>query len=204
MMDWYSQAGQDQFVHAIHGGVPGTFLDIGCHEPVYISNTYALEQLGWRGLLVDIVPEFGPRIAEKRTSPFLCADATTIDWVIAVRDYSLPKTVDYLSFDLDEAGASALARMPWTTLRFRILTVEHDAYRFGDGPRQAMRALLRGHGYDLLCPDVCNGGPEYGLTVDFEDWWVDPTQVDMNIANKFRTTGATRWADIVGRSQEKE
>jgi len=191
-MNWYSQAGQDRFVHTIHGNTPGTFLDVGCHDPVHISNTYAIEQLGWRGLLIDIASELGPRIAEKRTSPFLCADATTIDWTATIRDYTLPKTIDYLSFDLDEAGASAFARMPWETLRFRILTVEHDAYRFGDGTRQAMRATLRSHGYDLLCYDVCNDG------VEFEDWWVDPGLVDMSIANRFRTTCAARWADIVG------
>ena len=48
----YSQAGQDRFVRAVHGDTPGFFLDVGCSDPVHISNTYALEKLGWRGLLV--------------------------------------------------------------------------------------------------------------------------------------------------------
>lgn len=186
--DFYSQAGQDRFVRAVHGDAPGFFLDVGCSDPVHISNTYALEKLGWRGLLVDISPAFASRIAEKRVSPFLCADATTIDWSA----HRLPSVVDYLSFDLDDAGAAALPRLPWSSRsRFRILTVEHDAYRLGDGPRRSMRSLLGGLGYDLLCPDVCNDGLEY------EDWWVDPSSVDMRVANKFRTTKATPWMEIV-------
>ena len=187
----YSQAGQDRFVRAVHGDTPGFFLDVGCSDPVHISNTYALEKLGWRGLLVDISPELATNIQMKRASPFLCADATTIDWIDMVDRYRLPKVIDYLSFDLDNAGSVALPRLPWSLLRFRVLTIEHDAYRLGNGPRQAMRALLRDHGYDLLCPDVCNDGFE------FEDWWVDSGLVDMRVAGRFRTTMATPWETLL-------
>ena len=86
-MNWYSQAGQDRFVYTIHGDAPGTFLDVGCHHPIYISNTYALEQIGWRGLLIDIDSRLGPQIAEKRMSPFLCTDATTIDWADMIENF---------------------------------------------------------------------------------------------------------------------
>ena len=198
-MKWYSQAGQDRFVYGITGGLStGTFLDIGCGLPEDISNTYALEQLGWRGLLIDIAPDIAERVAAKRVSPFVCADVTKIDWAEALAKHKLPRfpqTVDYLSFDVDEAGVAAFARMPWPALRFRILTVEHDAYRFGDGPRQAMRATLRRLGYDLLCPDVSN----LRADLEFEDWWVDPGSVDMTMAERFRTKTATLWTEIVSR-----
>lgn len=195
-MIFQSQAGQDRFVYDLavcgEGRLVGAFLDVGCADPVVYSNTYALERVGWRGLLVDVAPHLAALIQEKRVSPFLCADATTVDWKAVVDRYALPNVVDYLSFDLDGAGATAIERVPWDTLRFRILTVEHDAYRFGDGPRQSMRALLRRHGYELLCPDVCNDDQP------FEDWWVDPKVVDMTVAEKFRRSGPTAWTEIVG------
>lgn len=196
-MNTYSQAGQDRFVHAITKGLTtGSFIDIGCGDPEDLSNTYALEQLGWRGLLIDISPDVGPRVQAKRASPFVCANAMTIDWHEVLTKHPLPRlpaTVDYLSFDLDEMGARAFERMPWTTHRFRVLTVEHDAYRFGDGPRQAMRATLRRLGYDLLCPNVSN----LRADLEFEDWWVDPGSVDMAVANRFRRTRSALWTEIL-------
>lgn len=194
-MRFYSQAGQDHFVYnvAVKGEKQsiGTFLDVGCADPEVFSNTYALEKIGWRGLLIDAAPHLAPLVEAKRASPFLCADATTIDWGAAIARHELPNVIDYLSFDVDGAGEAAFSRMPWGTLHFRILTVEHDSYRFGDGPKNTMRAILRDFGYDLLCPDVCNDG------VAFEDWWVHPKRVNMTVANMFRKKRSTPWKEIV-------
>ena len=198
MPTFHSQAGQDRFVYAIavlgERRSTGTFLDVGCSHPVVWSNTCALERVGWTGVLIDKDPNVGALIAADRRSPFVFADATTIDWLELCDAHGLRRTIDYLSFDLDASGGEAFAAMPWASLRFRILTVEHDAYRFGDGVRQRMRSILRGHGYDLLCPDVKNEG------LEFEDWWVDPSAVDMSVANRLRTHKATDWREIVERS----
>jgi hypothetical protein len=196
--DFQSQAGQDQFVCALvahEGGAPGTFLDVGCNNPVTINNTYVLEQLGWLGVLIDCEPSWHTLIMHHRKSPFVCADASHLDWRKLVVDagFSLTLPIDYLSFDLDASGFTVLQAMPLKELRFRIMTIEHDAYRFGDANRDAMRARLLGLGYDLLCPDVMNDGCR------FEDWWVDPKKVDMTTAERFRTTGATPWQNIVSR-----
>ena len=194
-MNWYSQAGQDRFVHAVLGGKGsadmGTFLDIGCSDPVLLSNTYALEQLGWRGVLIDCAPQLAARIADKRRSPFICAKAETLVWPTVLK--RLPHLIDYLSFDVDGAALHEFDAFPWAHVRFRVLTVEHDAYRFGDGPRAKMRAGLAGQGYELLCPNVMNDGLPY------EDWWIDPREVDMTVAERFRTAAATAWIDIVSR-----
>jgi hypothetical protein len=194
--DFQSQAGQDRFVHALavvgEGRATGTFLDIGCNDPIAISNTYALEGLGWTGVLVDRDPRWAGVISERRRSPFVCGDAKAIDWPAMLGRYAPHVPIDYLSFDLDEDGWAGLQTFPLADVRFRILTVEHDAWRFEDRLRLPMRALLHEHGYDLLCPDVTNGGCQ------FEDWYVDPLVVDMTIANRFRTTKATDWKMIVG------
>jgi hypothetical protein len=191
-----SQAGQDRFVYGIavagEGRTSGTFLDIGCNDPVMRNNTYALEQAGWTGLLIDCEPLWAAAIKEKRRSPFVCGNAENIDWSLVLARHRMPITIDYLSFDVDGAGLTALKTLPWSSVRFRILTVEHDAYRFGDAVRQAMRVLLRQRKYELLCPDVMDAG------CAFEDWYVDPLAVDMAVADRFRTDGATDWKSIVG------
>ena len=193
---FYSQAGQDRFVYAMtvsgEGKTTGTFLDVGCSDPVSYSNTLALEQAGWRGVLLDREPALAGPISEKRRSPFVCGDAKDTDWLAVCERHALTFPVDYLSFDVDGAGIDVFQSIPWPSVRFRILTVEHDAYRFGDGSRLRMRAILREQGYDLLCPDVMNDG------LPFEDWWVDPHLVDMSLAARFRTTTATAWRSIVG------
>lgn len=52
-----SQAGQDLFVIAMTMGQNGgTWLEIGCGDPVRSNNTYLLEKkLGWHGISIDMV-----------------------------------------------------------------------------------------------------------------------------------------------------
>jgi hypothetical protein len=189
-----SQAGQDRFAFAVTGRISvGTFLDIGSGEPVSCNNTCMLEESGWRGLLVDR-SDCKAATLLTRKSPFLQADALTIDWPSVLASHGLGPRINYLSFDLDEDGEVALARLPWDALRFSCMTVEHDFYRFGEHARGAMRKLLAGHGYHLLCPDVVFDG--YGSV---EDWWVDPNVVDQSLANSFATNCPTNWSDIMSR-----
>jgi FkbM family methyltransferase len=50
-----SQFGADKWVldHILE---PGFYLDVGCHDGIYLSNTNSLEQLGWKGLCIDPFP----------------------------------------------------------------------------------------------------------------------------------------------------
>jgi FkbM family methyltransferase len=50
-----SQFGADKWVLS-HTQVPGFYLDVGCHDGVYLSNTNSLEKLGWKGLCIDPFP----------------------------------------------------------------------------------------------------------------------------------------------------
>lgn len=189
----HGQAGQDRFAVAVTGRRgPGTFLDVGSGDPIVHNNSYWLDGLGWRGLLVDRGD--CRDVGLYRNAPFMRADAMAVDWVQALATHGLGPRVDYLSFDLDDDGAAALARLPWERVRFSCMTVEHDGYRLGDGPRTAMRALLLGHGYRLLCPDVALEG--FGA---FEDWWVDPGHIDAAMAERLATEISTDWREILAK-----
>lgn len=175
-----SQAGQDEWVYEVlvrpEQLFNGTFLDIGClcegrDDLVTFSNTVALEELGWRGLLVDIEPAASSPLTRK--SQFIHANAATLDWTRLLRKYRPSfRSFDYLSLDVDEATLAALLNLLKHGVRFRCATIEHDAYVRGPVMRKATRELMVEHGYTLACGDMtvlCRDGVER----PFEDWWVD-------------------------------
>ncbi len=175
-----SQAGQDAFVHALLPTVRGRFLDIGCGHPVEINNTFALEQLGWSGVLIDSDPNVAALALEQRTAPMFQGDARAFDWTAALVKRA---PIDYASLDVDEHTHAALVNLFRHDIRPTVLTVEHDHYQRGDRLRSPNRRLLAEAGYDLLCADVHSNG------CAFEDWFVAPDLVDMGRADAFRSTG---------------
>jgi hypothetical protein len=188
-----SQAGQDLFCFEMlvkpENLLTGTFCDIGACHPIEISNTYALEQLGWRGLLVDNDPGAIKLCKELRKSPAILADATTVNWIVEMRKAGiLAESVSYLSLDVDSASLPTLRRLPFDCVDFRVLTIEHDVYRFGEVVRDEMRKILGDAGYDLVCADVCSSDG-----IPYEDWYVEPL---LSVrAHPFRCQGK-RWPEI--------
>lgn len=58
----YSQAYEDRYAWELLGRrTPGYYVDLGCHDPVRLSNTYLLYRNGWSGLAVDAAPEHAAR-----------------------------------------------------------------------------------------------------------------------------------------------
>ena len=167
IMKSFSEAGQDLFVHSRISRTRGTFLDIGCNDPFWHSNSYALELLGWDGILIDNDPEMIARCRKERPcSLAIEADAHSFDWSV-IPPYT--RHLDYLSLDTrPEDHPQILCNMIEHGLTFNIMTIEHDLYSIGPHVRDEIRTLLRSDGYRLEVPDVCVSGQPY------EDWWVRP------------------------------
>lgn len=184
-----SQHGQDRFPYELivkpEGKLDGSFIDCGCNDPVSCNNTYALEQIGWRGLLNDIIPDC-VRSCAVRKSPFVLDDATTMNWRDVLQQHNLyHDAIDYLSLDVDAATLATLKNLPLGRVKFRTITIEHDSYIYGPGPRDEMRAILATLGYDLVCADVMAGDNS-----PYEDWWIFKGSVNAEIADKLRCEGA--------------
>lgn len=162
---FHSQAKQDQFVFdlLVKGRGQGFFLDIGSGDPITNNNTAALESIGWEGIMMEMDSALCDKSRQLRTARVVQADATQFDWNQLSR-----KGYDYLSLDIDEQTPIVLEKLLAAGYYFKCATIEHDAYRFGDAPRQKMREAMRNAGYHLLLGDisVTPGFP-------FEDWWVD-------------------------------
>lgn len=170
----FSQAGQDLFVLSIlNGKSGGVFLDLGCHEPILINNTYLLESsFGWKGLSVDINESFFKLFVFRQTAT-LCADCTKLDWDQVARSLGTNR-IDYLSLDLEppDVTLECLRTIPFEKVEFSVITFEHDAYRAGESVRLPSRELLESKGFVRVCSNVKLQG------LEFEDWYCNPKFVD--------------------------
>ena len=171
--DFHSQASQDKFVYEILYKVlgkqdEGYYLEIGAGDPVQINNSYFFESnLGWKGISIDISGSLVSRWYAARKNLLLIEDATKADYAAILQPF--PKVVDYLSLDVDGYYDVVLQKIPFNDYVFKIITIEHDAYRYGDLYREKERAILTSLGYHLLCADVSSLGRA------FEDWWIHPS-----------------------------
>mmetsp|Transcript_36783 Transcript_36783/g.64794 ORF Transcript_36783/g.64794 Transcript_36783/m.64794 type:complete len:265 (+) Transcript_36783:84-878(+) len=52
----YAQWGQDKWLQDLYGDYKGFYLDIGSHDGEVLSNTQTLDELGWKGVCVDPLP----------------------------------------------------------------------------------------------------------------------------------------------------
>lgn len=193
----YSEAGQDVFAYKVllEGREPyeGTFLDIGCADPMHNNNTYAfVKGFGWKGVMVDY-QNWGGKIREHRPCAFVHADMRSGNWYQRVKEAGLDvsKPIDYLSFDLDDATVQVIEAFPFHEARFRVITIEHDKYRFGQEAQDRIHAVLTRHGYEAICTNINirEGFP-------FEDWYVHPDLVDIDRARQMKCDGMV-WKDAV-------
>jgi len=165
-----SQSGQDVFAWQANGEAKtGTFVDIGANDPIVHNNTYALEQVGWRGICVDIAPfDYSPR-----KSQLIVADATKLIPALERFLKSAPEPISYLSLDADDATIECMHRLiPF--FKFRALTVEHDVYRVGPERKNYIHDYLKTFGYrreheDVKAP-LAVGMP--WSEQPFEDWYI--------------------------------
>lgn len=183
-MKSFSQAHQDQFViTCLNGKKNGIFLDLGCNDPIEISNTYLLEkEYGWSGLAIDIDENCIKKFKQLRNCSAICLDGTKADYFTLLNNL---RHVDYLSLDLEPADVTleCLKKIPLNKIEFSVVTFEHDEYRFGPQIKIESRSIFLDNGYFLLCKDVKNSGCVY------EDWYVHPNHVDVDRLARLSCSG---------------
>jgi len=175
----YSQLHQDMFTLAmLNGKTQGTYLEIGAHEPIFISNTFLLESLfGWRGISIELDQDMVLRHKAMRSNSCLLGDATTANYGEILDNAAMPSVIDYLSIDIDPPKNSliALKKIPHDRYQFRVITFEHDYSAGGHLERSESRELLQSLGYKLIVSDV-----SWGNRI-VEDWWIHPDHIDSDI-----------------------
>ena len=179
---FFSQCQQDLFVkYVLEKKTNGFFIDIGSSHPMIYNNSFLLESAyNWRGICVD---KNSQHDYSYRKSNFLNQDAKTINYQQLFTDNNYPTVIDYLSIDTDEDSLNCFKSLPNTIFKYKVITLEHDYYRFGESLRTEERSILNGLGYHLLCSDVTY------FEHRFEDWWINPEYIDVNKFNFLQCDG---------------
>jgi FkbM family methyltransferase len=190
-MNSFNQCGQEVWVRSMLSNKRnGFFLDIGAYDGVESSNTYYLEkELGWSGICIESNPNYFPKLQSTRSS--ICVNKAVMNYKglasfngintyahengansvecdflhnILIENNS-PKIIDYASFDIEGHEFSVLESFPFQIWNINLMTIEHNLYLVGDGPKNKIFNLLSSLGYARVVDNVCcPQGP-------YEDWY---------------------------------
>lgn len=185
---FYSDAKQDQFTaNILKFKKNGYCVDIGSYHSSISNNTYYFQQLDWASITVEIRPEFNESYFARKNGVHLNKNALEVNYKETFEQYKFPKSIDYLSLDVDSVSLDVLKILPLDEYRFKVITIEHDGYLYGDKYRQQQRNLLNSYGYLLLCSNVYVEQSGYeGKEFPFEDWWIDPSEFDSGLIEKIK------------------
>jgi len=188
MNEFYSDAKQDQFAtNILDFKKNGYCVDIGSCHSIISNNTYYFQSLNWKSITVEIQSIYNESYASRRNGIHLNANALEVDYKKIFEDYKFPKNIDYLSLDIDALSIDVLKILPLDNYRFKVITLEHDGYLYGDKYRSEQRSILSSYGYLLLCSNVYVEQPGYeGKEYPFEDWWIDPSEFDQELIEKIK------------------
>ena len=186
-----SDAKQDQFVAEIlNFKKEGTYLDIGSNDSIKSNNTYFLsDSLDWKGICIEMDTSFFSTY-KRKNSLLLGQNAIDINYRNTILEFfGNVGAIDYLSLDVDTASLSVLKNIPLGDFRFKVITIEHDYYLYGDKYREEQRNILVSNGYLLLCSDVyAEQEGYYEKQCSFEDWWIDPREFNSEIVDKVKSS----------------
>jgi len=180
----YSKEGQDKLAKYLIGN-QGFFLDIGCSNPKNGNNTFLLEELGWKGLLIDHNQKYVELCKKERKSDAFKIDCnlfTRENWIDFLEKNNAPKIIDYMSVDVDGSNINFIRNFPLEKYEFKIMTYETDVYRFGKSVKNAaIEILSKFNFYKILLED----GMIYEKEKIWEDWWVNEKYIKcQNIYSK--------------------
>ena len=160
----------------LDGKKNGYYFEIGSADPYYGSNSALLEELGWKGLSLEIKEDEVLKFRNHRKNPVIHCDATQYDFS------ELPSVVDYLQLDCEPPATTyeILTNIPFDKCDFKVITYEHDHYTdISSKYRSLSRVYLKSKGYKLV---VSNIAPDDVNC--YEDWYVHPKYIKSDILNK--------------------
>jgi tetratricopeptide (TPR) repeat protein len=180
----YSQVYQDMFVLSMTNGKRnGTFLEIGGADPFKGSNSALLEiDYDWTGVSIEYDEKFVDNYRSNRKCKLLHTNALEVDYLKLLEENYNSNVIDYLQLDIEPAKNTfeCMLKIPFDKYKFAVITYEHDYYvDVTRSYRQKSRDFLTSKGYKLIANDISGDGKS-----NFEDWWVHPELVDVDIISK--------------------
>lgn len=209
------QAEQDKFVTTLlKNKTNGLFIELGSSNPIIYNNTYLLEKkLNWSGIMIEFEKGWANDYKLYRpNSLHIFEDSQHIDYLTLFKQNNIPYNIDYLQIDLDVDNSSTLNTVKklneqiLNDYKFAAITFEHDIYSsecendIWSVTRKLSREIFFKMGYILVFPDVqlpsntTYRGKQCGA---FEDWYVHPELVNIDLINKYKTDKSLLYTDII-------
>jgi len=110
---------EDELKEAFFGKARvGYFVDVGANEPQFMSQTWNLEQLGWRGVLIEPQPALVKMLKEQRRADVFGCACSAPQNAGKVLPFQVAGLHSSLNLDFFVAGApkSAIINVPVRTL----------------------------------------------------------------------------------------
>jgi hypothetical protein len=172
----YSQFWQDIFIYNFFEKKPGFYVELGCYDgsTTHVSNSLLLEENGWDGIGVDIdkIDIFN----SFRKGKGVRADLTKISVQEILKENNAPETIDYLSYDVDQALKISLEKIDLSSFKFKIIHFEHNEYSHEySGLKSQAYEKFTNAGYIRFIDNLIG---ENSIAV--EDWYFHPEHVDIN------------------------
>lgn len=174
----FAQCAEDVMLLTLVGEAPGTYVDIGSGHPIRGSNTYALYQRGWSGLLVDPLPvniELSRRLRPRDTALAALCGKRELD-AVEFFEYDVYEYSTASPERVDELASRGHSFAKTHSLAVRSLSTLLDQFDLG----QASVLSIDVEGLEL---DVLQGNNWHSFSPPFivvEEWYPPvpkPTEV---------------------------
>jgi FkbM family methyltransferase len=196
-MKYYSQIKQDKWVIDYFGeDYKGFFIEIGSNDGIRFSNTFALENLGWKGICVEASSEYVEILEKNRpNSQCLLLAISDYDGMCDFRNQGLfgkiqnsqgttecmtmknllkitssPFLIDYVSIDVEGSEMEVLKGFPFDEYTMKLLTIEHNAYAYGPKLKDDIFNYLTLKNY-VRIGEIAND-PIRICSMGQEDWYI--------------------------------
>jgi FkbM family methyltransferase len=164
---FYAQHGEDRDLLEFFGGTPGFYVDVGANDGFSNSNTAALDEMGWRGILVEADPNladicrqarpFGNVVACAAADPTRRGSESAFQWVSPGYDKTTGLSTLVNSSALQRKAMQIGASVSTITVPVRSL---NDILEKHDAPNE----------FELLSVDVEGAELEVFRSCDLTRW----------------------------------
>lgn len=155
-MQHYSEFKQDIF--AIKNAKNKTYIEIGAGFPIKKSNTFLLENNGWKGISIELNKNRFDlwKTTSERKNKIYFEDAITFDYISALKENDLGTHIGYLSCDINPPKNTflALKQVIEQGISFDCITFEHDKYQSHIDIEPEVINYLNDYGYSVAVNDV--------------------------------------------------
>lgn len=152
-----SQYGEDTALWDLFGGkLDGFFIEVGAYDGMHLSVSYAFEAVGWKGVLIEALPEMAAKCQENRPGSRVVQAAL-----------SAPGTGPTMRFTVAQ-GQEVLSYLHSDAHHQRLIQTSKVATREVSVPVTTMNEVLREHTGPIDFASIDVEGAEVNLLSGFD------------------------------------